>query len=433
MANKKSVYEQVVEDLYKGEKKEYKDYAEEWRRRGHYKEEFATYMSYVRYIMKQISEKDFKLKEVIEKAKQAWIAEEPIPEFLLLPSEKKLILKAEEQGRIKAGEVIRFKGYGREIRGYEYTNLPKDIDAFVVFSGHPGAASPAVYAWFKHFYRTGQAVKLIFLGLKDNQGNSDFSDTSLIYNVGSEQEMYRRYFKAMGASHEIGNECISEAYDISTEDNIIRLAEIKNRIWQDKDVKLAMFGYPVYQTRIATEFAWSFEQMEREGKCRGINFIIPSYKPSQNEYERYFSYDNLNGIAADIIIGNCTAHPYRVKGEARYDIGWGKYPDAYKKLLPLSLVYSYPNVAKELAGTDIRVATVLKVIRAIQHKTYGYEHPKKTDKQISYNVIEMRRRLVEEGLVSKELLREGYKLSKQEYLLRLQSFQREQKKTRKST
>ena len=302
--------------------------------------------------------------------------------------------------------------------------MPEDTEAFVVFSGHPGAASPAVYAWFKHFRRTGNAVKLIFLGLKDNQGNSDFTDSSLVYNVGSEQEMYRRYFKAMGVSHEIVDECISEAYDISTEDNITRLADIKNKIWGDKEVKLVMFGYPVYQTRIATEFAWSFAGMEKDGKCKGVNFIMPSYKPSQSEYERYFSYDNLNGIASDIIIGNCTAHPYRVKGEPRFDIGWGKYPEAYKKILPLSLVYSYPNVAHELAGTDIKVATVLKILRAIQHKTYGYEQPKKTDKQISYNVLEMRRRLIDERLTSKELIREGYNLSKNEYLERLQACQR---------
>ncbi len=425
MLHQVSVYEKVVTAICQDHEVIYKDYAEEWRRRGHYKEEFATFVEYTRYANSLVKEKDFTLKCAIEKAKKAGltIIKELIPEFLLLPSEKKTILKAEEQGRIKAGEVIRFKGYNREIIGCDYSRLPEDTDAFVVFSGHPGAASPAVYAWFKHFRRTGKAVKLIFLGLKDNQGNSDFTDSSLVYNVGSEQEMYRRYFKAMGVSHEIVDECISEAYDISTEDNIERLAEIKNKIWGDKEIKLVMFGYPVYQTRIATEFAWSFSRMEKEGKCKGVNFIMPSYKPSQSEYERYFSYDNLNGIASDIIIGNCTAHPYRVKGEPRFDIGWGKYPEAYKKILPLSLVYSYPNVAHELAGTDIKVATVLKILRAIQHKTYGYEHPKKTDKQICYNVLAMRRRLVEEKLSDKRLIKEGYGLSKAEYLQRLRATQ----------
>lgn len=426
MSHQISVYERIVTEICQGRDVKYQDYAEEWRRRGHYREEFATFVKYVRYANNLVNEKDFTLKRAIEKAKQAGktITKEPIPEFLLLPSEKKTILKAEDQGRIKAGEVIKFKGYSRAIIGCDYIKLPEDTDAFVVFSGHPGAASPAVYAWFKHFRRTGKAVKLLFLGLKDNQGNSDFTDSSLVYNVGSEQEMYRRYFKAMGVSHEIVDECISEAYDISTEDNITRLADIKNKIWGDKEVKLVMFGYPVYQTRIATEFAWSFAGMEKDGKCKGVNFIMPSYKPSQSEYERYFSYDNLNGIASDIIIGNCTAHPYRVKGEPRFDIGWGKYPEAYKKILPLSLVYSYPNVAHELAGTDIKVATVLKILRAIQHKTYGYEQPKKTDKQISYNVLEMRRRLIDERLTSKELIREGYNLSKNEYLERLQACQR---------
>lgn len=425
MLHHHSVYEKIVTAICKKQDLKYSDYAEEWRRRGHYREEFATFSTYARYVYGLGNQKDFNLKSAIETAKKAQITEAPIPEFLFLPSEKKTILRAEEQGRIKAGEVITFKGYNRKIIGYDYTNLPADTDAFVVFSGHPGAASPAVYAWFKHLHRTKHAVKLIFLGLRDNQGNSDFTDSSLIYNVGSEQEMYRRYFKAMGVSHEIVDECISEAYDISTKDNIQRLSEIKNKIWGNREVKFAMFGYPVYQTRVATEFAWSFAQMEKAGTCQGVNFIMPAYKPSQNEYERYFSYDNLNGIAADIIIGNCTAHPYRVKGEPRFNIGWGKYPESYKKILPLSLVYSYPNVAHELAGTDIKVATVLKILRAIQHKTYGYEHPKKTDKQISYNVLEMRRRLVAEKLTSKELIKTGYDLSKNEYLSRLQACQRE--------
>ena len=200
MSHQISVYERIVTEICQGRDVKYQDYAEEWRRRGHYKEEFATFVKYVRYANNLVNEKDFTLKSAIEKAKQAGktITKEPIPEFLLLPSEKKTILKAEDQGRIKAGEVIKFKGYSRAIIGCDYIKLPEDTEAFVVFSGHPGAASPAVYAWFKHFRRTGKAVKLIFLGLKDNQGNSDFTDSSLVYNVGSEQEMYRRYFKAMG-------------------------------------------------------------------------------------------------------------------------------------------------------------------------------------------------------------------------------------------
>lgn len=226
---------------------------------------------------------------------------------------------------------------------------------------------------------------------------------------------------AMGVSHEIIDECVSVPYDISTEDNIARLAEIKNKIFGAREVKFVMFGYPVYQTRIATEFAWAFQKMEDEGNCFGVNFIMPSYRPSQNEYDRYFSYDNLNGIAADIIIGNCMAHPYRVKGQPRFDIGLGTYPEAYKRILPLSLVYSYPNVAAELAGTDIKTAAVLKILRAIQHRTYGYEHPQKTDRQISYNVMQTRRLLLERGLVSRELLRCGYRLPREEYLRRLAS------------
>lgn len=421
MPHQASVYEKIVSDVLAGRAPVYKDYAAEWRRRGHHREEFAVFAEYAGYAAKLVCAPDFEIGAAVRAARTAQISRHLIPEFLFTPAEKKTILRAEEKGRIKAGQVIAFSGCRRKVFGCDYSGLPDDTDAFVVFSGHPGAAGPAVFAWFNHFRRTGRAVKLIFLGLTDNQGNSDFTDSSLIYNVGSEQEMYRRYFKAMGVSHEIIDECVSVPYDISTEDNIARLAEIKNKIFGAREVKFVMFGYPVYQTRIATEFAWAFQKMEDEGNCFGVNFIMPSYRPSQNEYDRYFSYDNLNGIAADIIIGNCMAHPYRVKNQPRFDIGLGTYPEAYKRILPLSLVYSYPNVAAELAGTDIKTAAVLKILRTIQHRTYGYEHPQKTDRQISYNVMQTRRLLLERGLVSRELSRGGYRLPREEYLRRLAS------------
>ncbi len=418
-----SVYEKIVAAIVNGDNPNYKLCTREWCRRGHTQDELHGFIDYAFYAAKLVKTPDFDLKMAVLDAQKAHIGRRKIPEFLLTPAEKKIILKAEEKGRVKQGQVITFEGYTRQIIGCDYLQLPADTDAFVVFSGHPGAASPAVYAWFNHFKRTGVAAKLIFLGLADNQGNSDFANSSLIYNVGSEQEMYRRYFKALGVSHEIIGECISVPYDISTEDNIKRLAEIKNAVFGAREVKFAMFGYPVYQTRIATEFSWAFQKMEDEGICTGVNFVMPAYKPSQNEYDRYFSYDNLNGIAADIIIGNCMAHPYRIHNQPRFDIGWGAYPEAWKPLLPLSLVYSYPNVAHELAGTDIKVASVLKILRAIQHQTYGYEHPVTTDRQICHNVLEAKRKLVAEGLVSQELIRRGYGLSRAEYLARLHAVQ----------
>ena len=210
MPHQASVYEKIVSDVLAGRAPVYKDYAAEWRRRGHHREEFAVFAEYAGYAAKLVCAPDFEIGAAVRAARTAQISRHLIPEFLFTPAEKKTILRAEEKGRIKAGQVIAFSGCRRKVFGCDYSGLPDDTDAFVVFSGHPGAAGPAVFAWFNHFRRTGRAVKLIFLGLTDNQGNSDFTDSSLIYNVGSEQEMYRRYFKAMGVSHEIIDECVRD-------------------------------------------------------------------------------------------------------------------------------------------------------------------------------------------------------------------------------
>lgn len=238
------------------------------------------------------------------------------------------------------------------------------------------------------------------MGLHDNQGNTNFADNNLKFNVKSEVEMYIRFFKALGVPKKFIKECVVTPKDISTADNIEMLAEMRNRFFaKEKDVNLVMFGYPAYQKRIASEFAYGFQKLEEAGKVAGTNFFIPDTPVSQNEKERYLSYDDLNGIAQDIIIGNCMAHPYRVNAGGRFDSKLGKYPDKYKPLLPLSLVYSYPNVANELAGTDVKVASVMKILRAMQHQVKGWENPEKVDHSIKKCACCLRKKLIQSGLV----------------------------------
>ena len=342
---------------------------------------------------------------------------EDVLRFALTDAEKKIVLKAEQKGMFKDGEVIEYDCYKRKIEAHDYLNMPSRADAFVIFSGHPGSAEPALEAWFADYKRTGKAKKLIFLGLYDNQGNTDFSREGLQFNTGSEVEMYVRYCRKVGISEEIIKECLVTPTDTSTDDNIDLLAEIRNKFFdKNKEVNFVMFGYPAYQKRIASEFAFKFQKFEDEGKVAPTNFIMPVVKQEKNEKYRYLSYDNLDGIALDIILGNCLAHPYRVEAGGRFDSKLGKYPKKYKRLLPLGLVYSYPNVANELAGTDLKVATMMKLLRAIQHSAYGWEDAKKVDNTITYNNLMLRRKLAHKGLLSAKAVFHGNQQSKIEYL-----------------
>lgn len=325
--------------------------------------------------------------------------------FSLSDDEKKIVLEAEDLGRIKKGEVIAYAGYDREIKGIDYLDIPKEVDAFVIFSGHPGSGAAAVEAWYNDFKKNKTPKKLIFLGLHDNQGNTNFSDNHLQFNVKSEVEMYVRFFKACGVHKKFVKECLVTPKDISTADNIELLAEIRNKFFdKNKDVNFAMFGYPAYQKRIASEFAFGFQQLENSGKVAGTNFFIPDVPVSKDEKDRYLSYDNLNGIAQDIIIGNCLSHPYRVSAGGRFASELGEYPDKFKPLLPISLVYSYPNVANELAQTDVKQASVMKILRAMQHQVKGWEEPKRVDNTIKKCACLLRKKLIADGLITNDIV-----------------------------
>lgn len=424
MSYKPTVYEQIATDILDGKPISYKNYEQELTMRGWDENYFNAYVKDLYDIRDIMDEPDFNLRQAQQKVKAKHDQEHanrPVLSFRLTEKEKQIVLKAEDKGRIKDGEVITYEGYSRQVIGADFLNMPKDTDAFVTFSGHPGAAGPAVIAWLNDYLQTGKPKKLIFIGLYDNQGNTNFSKTGYKYNVGSEAEMYRRYFKDIGISEEIINQCIVTPTDISTEENIAVLAKIRNKYFKKKNVSFAMFAYPAYQKRIASEFAYGFQKLEDKGEVKGTNFIIPDV-PVAPLNERYLSYDDLNGIAQDIIIGNCLAHPYRVYAGGRFDSKLGEYPEEYKSLLPISLVYSYPNVANELAGTDTRVATMLKLHRGLQHHVYGWEAPGKVDEAISYNVAEIKQKLLEMGLISEELASKGSKMSRKTFLRELKKF-----------
>lgn len=428
---KPTVYEQIVRDFLDGKKLNYDDYKTELAARGFKdKRYFDTYIADMKAIKELMNKPDFNLRAAADVVKQFHKpGDKNVLRFALTDEEKQIVLKAEQNGMFKDGEVIKYDGYDKTIEAHDYLNLPDKADAFVIFSGHPGSAEPAIEAWVADYKRTGKAKKLVFLGLYDNQGNTDFSRGNLKFNTGSEVEMYVRYCRELGISEDILKECLVTPTDTSTEDNAVLLAEIRNRFFdKDKDVNFVMFGYPAYQKRIASEFSLKFQRMANDGMANGeklasTSFIMPVVQPSPKEAYRYLSYDNLDGIAQDIVIGNCLAHPYRISPDGisdpkcvRFDSKLGKYPDEYKPLLPISLVYSYPNVAKELAGTDEKVGTMLKLLRAVQHRVYQWEDSKCVDSTIMYNTLMLRKRMVHEGLLSAEAIFHGNNKSKTDYL-----------------
>jgi len=401
-----TIYEQIVIDYLNKTEKPYSYYEKEWVARGYTKEDFIQYRQDIEYAKRLTEEKDFNVVTAANAAKDHVKNRNNIVTFRLNDKEKQIVLEAEDMGRIKAGEIIKYDGYSRDIRGIDYMDIPKEIDAFVIFSGHPGSGIAAVYSWYTDLMKTGKPKKLVFLGLHDNQGNTNFDTQGLRFNTKSEVEMYVRFFRELGIPKKIIKENLITPRDISTADNIEMLAVIRNKFFdykKNEDVNFVMFGYPAYQKRIASEFAYGFQKLEDEERVGGTNFYIPDSPVSKNEKDRYFSYDDLNGIAQDVCIGNCLAHPFRVKAGGRFDSKLGKYPEQFKPLLALSLVYSYPNVANELAGTDLKVAAVMKIMRAMQHKVKGWEDPRKVDATIRRGVKQLRKRLLLEHKINNEI------------------------------
>ena len=403
---KPTVYEQIVQDFLAGKELKFEDYQEELAARGwEDKRYFDAYVEDMKYIKSLMDGPNFNLREAADLVKKNHPSKnEDVLRFSLTEEEKEIALEAEELGSFKDGEVVRYEGYDKEIVCADYLNLPENVDAFVVFSGHAGSATPAIEAWYRDFKKAQEEnrppKKLVFLGLYDNQGNTDFSQDGLKYNTGSEVEMYVKYCRDLGVPEEVLQECLVTPNDTSTDDNIDLLAEIRNKYFDGEEATFAMFGYPAYQKRIASEFSFKLQKMEENGDVKPINIVMPVVPIKKDERDRYLPYDDFDSVAQDIILGNCLAHPYRFSKGGRFDSKLGEYPDKFKPLLPISLVYSYPNVANELAGTDMEVATMLKLLRAIQHDAYKMEDAHVVDRKIQRHLFDTAKDLVLKGLVS---------------------------------
>lgn len=155
-AYKPTVYEQIVQDFLHNKLKEYTAYSAELEKRGYNWEQFAQYVEDVKYAAGLTEDKTFNVVAASNEAKKSVAGRNDIVTFSLTDDEKKIVLEAEDRGRIKNGEVIEYDGCRRKIKGVDYLNLPKETDAIVIFSGHPGSGAAAVEAWYNDYKKTGK-------------------------------------------------------------------------------------------------------------------------------------------------------------------------------------------------------------------------------------------------------------------------------------
>lgn len=319
-------------------------------------------------------------------------AEFDIPNYHLLPEEYKTILRAEEYGRGKPGVMLEYCGkFGhKQVLSIDYRKIPanKDgrIDVVLVYSGHQQTGHKASELAYQYLKNNGKLPDYIFnIGFEDNQNMTDFSP-EFTYRKRSEADTYANEEIALGLPEQWIRQLWLDPTDTDTWQNIKVVALLKKRFGLDK-INLIIVGYPVYQLRTATEFAWGLEHAAEAPDC---NIIIADIPPktkgmatmeeaSCKEFDEYrvLSYNQPLYQLGDLSLANCCAHIHlRTSGndQCRYAIpDLVAYPDEFKPLAPMFMSYSYPNVISAIFGSegeekekDENVAKVMKILRYLQ-------------------------------------------------------------------
>ena len=157
LSYKPTVYEQIVQDFLDDKELKFENYQKQLAERGwEDKRYFDAYVQDIKYIKHLMDSPDFNLRKVADIVKRNHPSKnEDVLRFSLTDEEKEIVLKAEEMGAVREGEKIEYDGYDKKIECADYKNLPTDADAFVIFSGHPGSAEPAIEAWLTDLKNTG--------------------------------------------------------------------------------------------------------------------------------------------------------------------------------------------------------------------------------------------------------------------------------------
>lgn len=357
-----------------------------------------------------------------------------IPNYLLTEKEEDVILAAEEYGRGKPGLLLEYDSkFGKkQVVSIDYRQIPANqnnrIDVVLVYSGHQQTAHKATELMYRYLKNHSHFPDFVFnIGFEDNQNMTDFNP-AFKYRKRSEADTYANEEVAMGLPESYIRKLWLDPTDTDTWQNIKVVASLKHRFGIEK-CNLIIVGYPVYQLRTATEFAWGLEHSDDAPDC---NIIIADIPPKTKgmatmseaagkDYDEYriLSYDQPLYQLGDLSLANCCAHIHlRTEGEdqIRYKFPWlGEYPEAFKELAVMFMAYSYPNVTRDLCGDDEEVAGAMKILRYLQLCEYDKGMSGKAmDEQEDWYVRQTISMLQHKGLTGKGLIGDTRYMDKQE-------------------
>lgn len=357
-----------------------------------------------------------------------------IPNYHLTEREENVILEAEEYGRGKPGLLLEYDSkFGKkQVVSINYRQIPANqnnrIDVVLVYSGHQQTAHKAVELMYRYLKNNSHFPDYVFnIGFEDNQNMTDFNP-SFKYRKRSEADTYANEEVAMGLPESYIRKLWLNPTDTDTWQNIKVVASLKRRFGIEK-CNLIIVGYPVYQLRTATEFAWGLEHSEDAPDCNIIIADIPPKKKGMatmseaagKDYDEYrvLSYDQPLYQLGDLSLANCCAHIHlRIEGkdQIRYKFPWlGEYPEAFKELAVMFMAYSYPNVTRDLCGDDEEVAGAMKILRYLQLCEYDKGMSGKAmDEQEDWYIKQTINMLQREGLTGKGLIDDTRYMDKQE-------------------
>lgn len=406
--------------------------------RGHSLEEFSDWYKIVFETHKLLMENsDLSLNAVKEIARKQFNM--PVPRYRLTEDEIKTIYESEKFGAGTSGVLYEYfdDKEVKDVRLYSSMRIPcceggrKDV--LVVFSGHPESATIAAQAFYKYVRRYRQLpYGIMFLGLEDNQNMTEFNPKFKL-RKSSEYRMYMRQMLALGISKDLCGKLLMKPNDTSTAGNIELIADTLRK-YDLHDVNLICVTYPLYQLRVATELPFGLRKLGvTDAWVRIAEVPIKPTKPVKCLSEaastfamREFSYDQAEFQLADLSLANGVAHLFREHNKTRFAVPGlkeGKYPKQFKSLAPLFLAYSYPNVMKELIGTDEMVSSVLKIIRTLMLDAHDKgASGEAQDVQQYMNTIHTAEVMVLEGLVSEEIIRKGALMNSDDFLQALCKF-----------
>lgn len=298
-----------------------------------------------------------------------------IPNYRLFESEVDTILAAEEYGRGPRGVILDYcdgSNFGnKQVISVDYRKIEANRggrqDVILVYSGHQLTGHRATELIYRYLKNNGKLPEHIFnIGFEDNQNMTDFSP-EYQYRKRSEADTYTNEEIALGLPEEYVRKLWLDPNDTDTWQNIKVVASLKERFGIE-ECNLIIIGYPVYQLRTATEFAWGLGHAENAPDC---HITIADIEPQKYMEERILSYDQPLYQLGDLSLMNCCAHIHLRHNDARYPLpNLAEYPESFKRLGAMFMAYSYPNVYSAMLGSegkekerDEEVASIMKILR----------------------------------------------------------------------